>query len=120
MRLCSINGCGKEHHAKGYCMNHYQQNRERDIYTFIKTKPRVERKCTVKGCLEKHYQVGYCAKHHYQFIGRDYRKKRSDAKRVILEQKWSEEGTKIHEDWIKNHEPFPTDPNNMTPFKQDD
>ena len=25
MRVCSIDGCGKKHYAKGLCLKHYQQ-----------------------------------------------------------------------------------------------
>ncbi len=60
-RLCSVDGCVREHKAKGYCNKHYQQITNRVLPEYwIKL-------CSVEDCTNKHAAKGYCRKHYNQF-----------------------------------------------------
>lgn len=56
MGLCSVEGCGRSHCARGYCNTHYAQWRRHGDALFVKP----ERRCSVPGCQDKHYARGYC------------------------------------------------------------
>lgn len=59
IRLCTVEGCGKVHRARGFCPNHYAVFR----YSFIKRSPQ-EGPCIVEGC-EKDKQIKkMCVKHY--------------------------------------------------------
>ena len=38
MRLCSVEGCGREHYAKGFCVRHYRQSPEQKARSKIRWK----------------------------------------------------------------------------------
>lgn len=59
---CSIDGCGKEKHAKDLCHNHYRALRRRQAGA----KPQAKRPevCIVEECNKKHYCMNYCSSHY--------------------------------------------------------
>lgn len=61
MRLCTVEGCGKSHKAKGLCNTHYKSLTR---YGTLTGPPSVTRGCTVEGCERRHMARGWCAAHH--------------------------------------------------------
>lgn len=62
-RVCSVEGCGREHHANGYCGAHDTRRRIRgrvDAHEPVFV-PAVG--CGVDGCDRPHYGHGYCRVH---------------------------------------------------------
>lgn len=63
MKVCKVACCKNSYHAKGYCRNHYEQNRRCKIVPLPDfQKP----KCKVEGCnnlLQRTNRSGYCSKH---------------------------------------------------------
>lgn len=63
-RTCSVEGCGRPHHARGWCLAHYFR-----WFQFGELRPndpireRTERTCSVVGCENKHFASGYCNAH---------------------------------------------------------
>lgn len=51
MKVCSVEGCGMEHYARGWCHVHYE-----------KLRPRT--KCSVEGCAGGARRRGLCTKHY--------------------------------------------------------
>lgn len=68
MRLCTIENCGKTHHAKGLCLSHYHQSR----YQY---KGRMRGSCKVGDCSKPHTAKGMCVMHYY----REWRKNHKGA-----------------------------------------
>ena len=66
VRMCSIEGCGKPHEAKGYCKSHYRKFRQYGDPLAGRTK-RPSGPCQVEGCGEAARRWGYCAPHSRQF-----------------------------------------------------
>ena len=63
-KVCSVDGCEKQVHAKGLCGAHYYQYLKYGdplCPDHRKTKP--YRICSVEGCNRKHYGHGFCEKH---------------------------------------------------------
>jgi len=60
-RKCSVEGCLKKHHAKGFCKHHYRHSYDKPVETKIEPQNRT---CSVKGCSKKHHARGYC-RYHY-------------------------------------------------------
>ena len=58
MRLCSMDGCGKNHKAYGFCNTHYKQMK------YIPSAVGVAKRCDVAGCASAHYGGGFCRKHY--------------------------------------------------------
>lgn len=59
-RTCSIDGCNRKHHAKGYCKKDYiKKYPEKSGYNYIKIVKK-ERLCSTEGCQKKHVARGYC------------------------------------------------------------
>ena len=58
-RVCTIEGCGLPHVAKGLCYGHYWEKRKAEM-----RKGRLEKTCDVDGCSLKHYAKGKCKKHY--------------------------------------------------------
>lgn len=56
-RLCSIEGCGKPHLARGFCSRHYEQRRAQ-----FSVRP-----CSVEGCGHGQKGHGYCKSHYARF-----------------------------------------------------
>ena len=53
MKVCEVWKCGKPHHAKGWCNNHYAKRRTRI--------------CTVKECNEPLRAKGFCGTHYQRY-----------------------------------------------------
>lgn len=68
-RTCSIDGCGKPHHAKGYCTTHYTQG-----------------DCGVDGCGKPARIRGWCPAHYKRF--RLYGSPTGKAQRATPEQRF--------------------------------
>lgn len=66
-RVCSIEGCGKRHAARGLCNAHVHR-------LYLHGDPQADKPlrgevpilCTVDGCAEKHVARGWCRKHYTQ------------------------------------------------------
>lgn len=65
-RICSIEGCGKEHYARGWCSIHYHRHRLHGdplAYKIPKPKP-----CSVGGCDKIAKARGLCDKHYQRLV----------------------------------------------------
>lgn len=63
-RKCSVEGCNREHRAKGYCQKHYSQVR---YYGYIRNIIiRDKRTCSIKECEREAIAKGLCNKHYLQ------------------------------------------------------
>jgi len=71
-KICSIDGCGRPHVARGYCFKHYTQAKKRGDFTANKTGQYV--RCTVDGCELPHYGRSYCRKHYVKYITYSHRR----------------------------------------------
>lgn len=72
-RICSIEGCGKNRIARGYCSAHYQRFKYGNGLNVAK--PVVEKTirgadaiCVVAGCGKRHNCKGYCKNHYNRFV----------------------------------------------------
>lgn len=69
-RICSIEGCGKPHEARGWCSMHYMRWKThgdvhyRDGYY---TRGR-DKTCTIDGCDSPHSAKGLCGKHYQRQV----------------------------------------------------
>lgn len=64
-KVCIIEGCEKDIHAKERCHNHYREIRRRSSGSKERAKrPSV---CVVPKCTRKHYSLNYCASHYSRF-----------------------------------------------------
>ena len=62
---CTIEGCGKPAHARGWCSMHYQRWRQ----TGTTADPvRVVLACSVDGCTGKATRRGWCTKHYQRWL----------------------------------------------------
>ena len=61
-RLCSVEGCGRTHSGKGFCMKHYTRNRRG-----IPLADREPRRCSVEGCVRPYTSKGFCGAHLARF-----------------------------------------------------
>ncbi len=59
-RICSFDGCGRKHHAKGYCKLHHQRL-SRTGTTEVVLRP--QSICSAKDCGNKVHSHGLCGKH---------------------------------------------------------
>lgn len=58
--LCSIPGCHRQKHSRGWCNTHYQRWR---INGTTELTPRVKKICIIEGCEEKNHSKGMCSLH---------------------------------------------------------
>lgn len=66
--VCSVEGCGLPHAAKGYCDGHFRQSRRGQI-TPLNSKSKSGRDkalCTFRGCRFPHLAKGLCNAHYQQ------------------------------------------------------
>ena len=67
LKVCSFEGCGREHSAKGLCDSHYAQQRRGKELTPIRSVPnRPPLACRLQGCNTPSRANGLCAKHNQQ------------------------------------------------------
>jgi hypothetical protein len=66
-RICSVEGCGRIHVAKGFCRSHYQRFVPKTDRR-IKRTPDELRYCRVTGCDRPYYAKGYCHTHHVRAL----------------------------------------------------
>lgn len=64
-KVCSVDGCGKDHYAKGLCQQHYARKRYAASGMSAKRPRRI---CSVDGCQAQHSAKGYCKQHYQQLI----------------------------------------------------
>lgn len=67
MKQCSVKNCNKQHHAKGYCRNHYQADYRHGNPNY-KARQRPSKwegvQCSAAECDRDVYSKGLCAKHY--------------------------------------------------------
>lgn len=67
-KKCSVNGCGKQHLAKGYCSTHYsRKHRGQKITAPLRCAPKESDICSVEGCKRVHAGLGFCGTHLYRY-----------------------------------------------------
>lgn len=70
IRMCSVEGCVRQHRAGGYCFMHYCRLRNTGVLGAPTPSQRGHgrhtkvRLCTVEGCELQHYARGYCQMHY--------------------------------------------------------
>jgi len=63
MKKCKVEGCNRDHAAKGYCSKHYQQFKNKKTYSVVRKRTIG---CLVEGCNRDHCAKGYCKVHYGQ------------------------------------------------------
>lgn len=66
MKVCSIEGCGKKCHGKGYCKPHYDSLRNNGVPKYERP-PFIDPGCKIPGCEKNHKGKGLCAAHLWCF-----------------------------------------------------
>lgn len=70
--LCSIEGCGRKHQAKTYCLTHYRRWQRGDDLSEPITVIDPTRGCAFEGCERPYKSNGYCGTHYERLrTGRD-------------------------------------------------
>lgn len=62
-RLCSIEGCGREKWARGWCSKHYQQWRKKGDPLYVWSRP-AKLPCRIEGCQELVRSRDLCERHY--------------------------------------------------------
>lgn len=65
-RICKVDGCGKPHHARGYCGAHLQRLRRVGSPLGARTY-QFGARCSVDGCGKRHHANGFCSAHGHRF-----------------------------------------------------
>ena len=68
MRLCSVEGCGKRHVARGWCRTHYSQWKRSDASKDLPDRYRHGPICSVEDCDQPHRGKGFCRLHYERFL----------------------------------------------------
>lgn len=63
IKLCSIDGCGEKHTARGWCKRHYYIWKRNGDPLIVKWAPRGP-SCSIEGCRNKHKAYGWCENHY--------------------------------------------------------
>lgn len=58
VRTCTVDGCGEQISARGYCKKHYQLRRYAGAFPGTQ-----KRRCTIENCDRPHYGKGFCVMH---------------------------------------------------------
>lgn len=93
-KICTIEKCGIEIHAKGLCNIHYRRKLKfgNPLYERIKEL----KKCSIDGCGKKHYGLGLCKRHHHlRWVRNNPIRKKESAKKYY----YSEKGQKTTKQW---------------------
>jgi hypothetical protein len=61
-RICIVEGCEREYHARNYCSYHYNRLRKNK-----ELPPRTKPTCMIEGCTNKHLARGLCVKHYWRW-----------------------------------------------------
>lgn len=67
-RVCSIEGCGRGHLARGYCQQHYHRWKRYGDPLHVGRPFHPERLCGVRGCEGTHYGRGWCQAHYRRWV----------------------------------------------------
>lgn len=64
--ICTVEGCERDVHARGYCSMHWKRWRKHGDATVVlaSVKPRLHDCCTVDGCARPHRARGLCDSHY--------------------------------------------------------
>jgi transcriptional regulator with XRE-family HTH domain len=62
--VCSVEGCEREHKARGFCQMHYQKWRKYGDPLVEKNQKNIGLECSVAGCELRAVAKGYCDKHY--------------------------------------------------------
>lgn len=65
-RICSVEGCGKPHLARGWCAAHLKRWRKHGDPMICKKAKRGP-VCEVDGCERPHHALGFCSKHSHRY-----------------------------------------------------
>ena len=90
MSACSISGCNREHHARGWCLTHYMQFK-RGVAPTGPVRSRVREKppeCVEDGCSEPVKAKGLCKAHYQRFLRHGhtrYRDRKKPAKQCLID-----------------------------------
>lgn len=68
-RICSVEGCGRKHSARGLCKRCYKRWMRTGDPTKVRPPGtsgqwRAERGCVIEGCIDPHVARGWCRKHY--------------------------------------------------------
>lgn len=66
MKKCGLDGCDRQHYAKGYCSPHWRRWRYTGNPGPVAIEGRGRAGCAFDGCLEQHSAKGWCATHYAQ------------------------------------------------------
>ena len=75
MKKCKVEGCNRDHAAKGYCKSHYRQWKQWGFTKEIRETITGRSGCKVNECKRKHWAKGYCRKHYDQYTRSGYTRK---------------------------------------------
>jgi|GEM_PF-759073 len=75
MKKCKVEGCNRDHAAKGYCKSHYRQWKQWGFTKKIRETITGQSGCKVNECKRKHWAKGYCRKHYDQHTRSGYTRK---------------------------------------------
>lgn len=80
--VCTMEGCGRPHKARGYCQTHYMQlKRGAPVTSEIRSRVSVKPdECTEEGCSEPVKAKGLCKMHYQRLLRHGHVKNRDRAK----------------------------------------